>query len=193
MATLEIDGHHLTLEQVEGVAEGRIAEVRLAPAAAGALQTARRLIEDRVGRGERVYGVTTGFGRLAEVVIPADQRLALQRNLIRSHASGVGAPLDRAATRALMLLRANSLAHGHSGCSPGVVALLLDCLNAGVHPVVPEFGSVGASGDLVPLAHVALVLMGEGEAEHGGRVVAAADALHAAHLAPIELREKDGL
>ena len=193
MATLEIDGHHLTLEQVEGVAEGRIAEVRLAPAAAGALQTARRLIEDRVGRGECVYGVTTGFGRLAEVVIPADQRLALQRNLIRSHASGVGAPLDRAATRALMLLRANSLAHGHSGCSPGVVALLLDCLNAGVHPVVPEFGSVGASGDLVPLAHVALVLMGEGEAEHGGRVVAAADALHAAHLAPIELREKDGL
>jgi histidine ammonia-lyase len=193
VATLEIDGHHLTLEDVERVATGEIAEVRLAAAAAGALQTARRLIEDRVASGERVYGVTTGFGRLAEVVIPAAERAALQRNLIRSHASGVGAALDRAATRALMLLRANSLAHGHSGCSPEVVELLLDCLNAGVHPVVPEIGSVGASGDLVPLAHVALVLMGEGEAEHGGRVVPAADALHAAHLAPFALREKDGL
>jgi histidine ammonia-lyase len=193
MATLEIDGHHLKLEDVEHVARGEIAEVRLAPSAQGALQTARRLIEDRVAQGARVYGVTTGFGRLAEVVIGPDQRLALQRNLIRSHASGAGAALDRAATRALMLLRANTLAHGHSGCSPRVVELLLDCLNAGVHPVVPEFGSVGASGDLVPLAHLALVLIGEGEAEHGGRVVPAADALHAAHLAPIELQEKDGL
>jgi len=193
VATLEIDGHHLSLEDVERVATGQVAEVRLAPSARGALQTARRLIEDRVARGERVYGVTTGFGRLAEVVIPEEERAALQRNLIRSHASGVGAALDRPATRALMLLRANSLAHGHSGCSPEVVDLLLDCLNAGVHPVVPEYGSVGASGDLVPLAHVALVLMGEGEAEHGGRVVPAAEALHAAHLAPFELREKDGL
>jgi histidine ammonia-lyase len=193
VAALEIDGHHLTLEDVERVATGEIAEVRLAASAAGALQTARRLIEDRVASGERVYGVTTGFGRLAEVVIPAAERAALQRNLIRSHASGVGPALDRAATRALMLLRANSLAHGHSGCSPGVVELLLDCLNAGVHPVVPEIGSVGASGDLVPLAHVALVLMGEGDAEHGGRVVPAAEALHAAHLAPFALREKDGL
>ena len=193
MATLEIDGHHLLLEDVERVATGEVAEVRLAPSAKGALQTARRLIEDRVARGERVYGVTTGFGRLAEVVIPAAERAALQRNLIRSHSSGVGPALDRAATRALMLLRANSLAHGHSGCSPELVDLLLDCLNAGVHPVVPEFGSVGASGDLVPLSHVALVLMGEGEAEHGGRVVPAAEALHAAHLAPFELREKDGL
>jgi len=193
VATLEIDGHHLTLEDVERVATGEVAEVRLAPSARGALQTARRLIEDRVASGERVYGVTTGFGRLAEVVIPAQERAALQRNLIRSHSSGVGPALDRPATRALMLLRANSLAHGHSGCSPELVGLLLDCLNAGVHPVVPEFGSVGASGDLVPLAHVALVLMGEGEAEHGGRVVPAAEALHAAHLAPFELREKDGL
>ena len=193
MATLEIDGHHLALEDVERVATGEVAEVRLAPSARGALQTARRLIEDRVAHGERVYGVTTGFGRLAEVVIPEEERAALQRNLIRSHSSGVGPALDRPATRALMLLRANSLAHGHSGCSPEVVDLLLDCLNAGVHPVVPGYGSVGASGDLVPLAHVALVLMGEGEAEHGGRVVPAAEALHAAHLAPFELRDKDGL
>ncbi|HVM43732.1 MAG TPA: histidine ammonia-lyase [Gemmatimonadales bacterium] len=193
MAALEIDGHHLRLEDVERVATGEIAEVRLAAAARGALQTARRLVEDKVARGEPVYGVTTGFGRLAEVVIPAEQRVALQRNVIRSHASGAGAALDRAATRALMLLRANTLAHGHSGCSPAVVELLLDCLNAGVHPVVPEFGSVGASGDLVPLAHVGLALIGEGEVEHGGRVVPAAEALHAAHLAPVELKEKDGL
>ena len=193
MSALEIDGHHLRLEDVERVATGEIAEVRLAAAASGALQTARRLIEDRVARGERVYGVTTGFGRLGEVVIPAEQRRALQRNLVRSHASGAGPAVDRAATRALMLLRANTLAHGHSGCSPRVVELLLDCLNAGVHPVVPEFGSVGASGDLVPLAHVALVLIGEGEAEHGGRVVPGAEALHAAHLAPVALAEKDGL
>jgi len=193
VASLEIDGHHLRLEDVERVATGAIAEVRLAEVARGALQTARRLVEDKVARGERVYGVTTGFGRLAEVVIPAEQRLALQRNVIRSHASGAGAAVDRAATRALMLLRANALAHGHSGCSPAVVELLLDCLNAGVHPVVPEFGSVGASGDLVPLAHVGLALIGEGEVEHGGRVVPAAEALHAAHLAPVELKEKDGL
>ena len=190
---LEIDGHHLTLEDVERVARGEIGEVRLAPAALGALQTARRLVEDRIARGDRVYGVTTGFGRLAEVVIEPAQRRDLQRNLVRSHACGVGPAVDRAATRALMLLRANTLAHGHSGCSRAVVERLLDCLNAGVHPVVPAFGSVGASGDLVPLAHVALVLIGEGEAEHGGRVVPAAEALHAAHLAPVELAEKDGL
>ncbi len=191
--TLEIDGHHLTLEDAERVARGEIGTVRLAATAKGALQTARRLVEDTVARGERVYGVTTGFGRLAEVVIEAGQRVELQRNLIRSHASGIGAPLDRAATRAVMLLRANTLAHGHSGCSPRAVELLLDFLNAGIHPVVPEFGSVGASGDLVPLAHVALALTGEGQVEHGGRVVPAADALKAGRLAPLDVREKDGL
>ena len=192
-AILEIDGHHLTVEETEQVAHGAVAEVRLAASAKGALQTARRLVEDMVARGERVYGVTTGFGRLAEFVIPPEQRVELQRNLIRSHASGLGAPLDRTATRALMLLRANTLAHGHSGCSPRAVELLLDFLNAGIHPVVPEFGSVGASGDLVPLSHVALALMGEGQVEHDGRVGPAAQALAAAHLAPLDVREKDGL
>jgi histidine ammonia-lyase len=113
--------------------------------------------------------------------------------VIRSHASGVGAPLDRTATRALMLLRANTLAHGHSGCSPRAVELLLEFLNHGIHPVVPEFGSVGASGDLVPLAHVALALMGEGQVEHDGRVGSAGEALAAARLAPLDVREKDGL
>ncbi len=194
MATiLEIDGHHLTLEDTERVAHDATVEVRLGAAAKGALQTARRLVEDMVARGQRVYGVTTGFGRLAEVVIEPEQRVELQRNAIRSHACGVGAPLDRTATRALMLLRANTLAHGHSGCSPRAVELLIECLNGGIHPVVPEFGSVGASGDLVPLAHVALALMGEGQVEHGGRIVPAGEALAAAHLAPLDVREKDGL
>jgi len=194
MAThLEIDGHHLTLEDTDRVARGAAGEVRLAASAKGALVSARRLVEDMVAQGQRVYGVTTGFGRLAEVVIPPEQRVALQRNVIRSHASGLGAPLDRAATRALMLLRANTLAHGHSGCSPRAVELLLDFLNAGIHPVVPEFGSVGASGDLVPLSHVALALMGEGEVEHQGRTVPAAQALAAARLKALDVREKDGL
>ncbi len=190
---VEVDGHHLTLEDVARVADGAVAEVRLAPSAKGALVSARRLVEDRVAEGARVYGVTTGFGRLAEVVIAPEQRLALQRNVIVSHASGTGAPLDRAATRAMMLLRANTLAHGHSGCSPRAVELLIALLNAGIHPRVPEFGSVGASGDLVPLAHVALALMGQGDVEVRGRVLPAAEALAAARLAPLEVREKDGL
>ncbi|MBI4542656.1 MAG: aromatic amino acid lyase, partial [Gemmatimonadetes bacterium] len=192
-ATLVLDGHHLTLEDVARVAAGEVAEVTLAPAASAALALARRVVEARIAEGARVYGVTTGFGRLAEVLIPPEQRLALQRNVIVSHAAGCGAPLGRAETRALMLLRANSLAHGHSGCTVRCVELLLDFLNRGIHPVVPEFGSVGASGDLVPLAHVAVGLMGEGEVEMGGRVVPAKDALAAAGLPPLDVREKDGL
>ena len=183
-ALLEIDGHHLTLEDTERVARGEVTEVRLAASAKGALHSARRLVEDRIAQGVPVYGVTSGFGRLADMVIPPEQRIALQRNVIISHASGAGSPIDRPATRALMLLRANTLAHGHSGCSPRTVELLLECLNAGIHPVVPEFGSVGASGDLVPLAHVALALIGEGQVEYGGRIVAAADAQGDASLRP---------
>jgi histidine ammonia-lyase len=192
-ALLELDGHTLTLEDTERVARGEVTAVRLAASAKGALHSARRLVEDRIAQGQPVYGVTSGFGRLAEMVIPPEQRIALQRNVIVSHASGSGAAIDRPATRALMLLRANTLAHGHSGCSPRAVELLLEFLNTGIHPVVPEFGSVGASGDLVPLAHVALALIGEGEVEYGGRIVPAADALKAAGLARLEIREKDGL
>jgi histidine ammonia-lyase len=190
---LTLDGHSLSLADVGRVASGDEHDIRLAPAARAAILAARRVIDERVAAGERVYGVTTGFGRLAEVVIPADQRIALQVNVVRSHASGFGAPLPRDAVRALMLLRANTLAHGHSGCSVEAVELLLACLRAGLHPVVPEFGSVGASGDLVPLAHVALALLGEGAMESGGRVLPAAEALAGAGLAPLVLREKDGL
>jgi histidine ammonia-lyase len=190
---LLIDGRTLTLEDVARVARGEIQDVELSESARAALVAARELVERRVASGERVYGVTTGFGRLAEVVILPEERVRLQRNVIVSHAAGTGTPLDREATRALMLLRANTLAHGHSGCTLRCVELLLDALRHGIHPVVPEFGSVGASGDLVPLAHVALALLGEGEVEMNGRRVPAADALRAAGLPPLEVKEKDGL
>ena len=190
---LAIDGHALTLEDVARVAHGEVTDVVLAPRAREALAAARRVVEAHIAADQRVYGVTTGFGRLAEVVIPPGQRVALQRNVIVSHASGFGAPMPREVVRALLLLRANTLAHGHSGCSPRCVELLLDFLGRGIHPVVPEFGSVGASGDLVPLAHIALGLMGEGEVEVGGAVVPAARALAEAGLAPLEVREKDGI
>jgi len=191
-APVLLTGHDLTPVDVRRVAESD-APVALAPEGRAALARSRQVVEARIAAGEAVYGVTTGFGRLAEVVIPADQRVALQRNVVRSHASGFGAPSDRATVRAVMLLRANTLAHGHSGCTPGCVEHLVACLNAGVHPVVPEFGSVGASGDLVPLAHVALGMIGEGDVEFRSAVMPARAALAAAGLAPLELREKDGL
>jgi histidine ammonia-lyase len=190
---LALDGHTLTLDDVARVAAGAEPEVVLAPRARDAILAARRLVETKIAAGEPVYGVTTGFGRLADVVIPPEARLALQRNVIRSHACGFGDATPREAVRALVLLRANTLAHGHSGCTLEAVELLLALLNRGIHPVVPEFGSVGASGDLVPLAHVALALIGEGEVEVGGRVLPSAEALRAAGLVPLPVKEKDGL
>ncbi len=189
---LTLTGHSLTLDDVARVSHGG-EKVTLGDVARRALEAARRVVEERVAAGERVYGVTTGFGRLAEVVIPPADRILLQRNVIVSHAAGFGATLSREAVRALMLLRANTLAHGHSGCTVRCVELLCEMLNAGIHPVVPEFGSVGASGDLVPLAHVALCMLGDGDVEVGGRSVGAAEALRAAKLAPLEVKEKDGL
>jgi len=190
---LSIDGHSLTLEDVAHVAAGPGLQISLAADGRAALLASRKVIEDKVRAGERIYGVTTGFGRLAEVMIPVAERVALQVNVIRSHAAGFGEPLPREAVRALMLLRANTLAHGHSGCTMRCVELLIEFLNRGIHPVVPEFGSVGASGDLVPLAHVALALLGEGDVEHRGNRVSAADALKAEQLQPLQVREKDGL
>lgn len=153
-----------------------------------------RAFADRLVAEERVaYGVTTGFGKLAQMrIAPADVR-ALQRNLVLSHAVGVGEPLPTEVVRAMLLLRAQSLSFGYSGVRTEVVELLLACLARGVHPVVPSQGSVGASGDLAPLAHVALTLIGEGLAEHAGRVRPAADALAAAGLAPLVLEAKEGL
>lgn len=154
---------------------------------------ARAYVEALLEAGERIYGVTTGFGRLAEAVISPGQRSALQRNLVRSHAAGVGASLEASQVRALLLLRANALARGHSGCRVVVVERLLEFLNRGIHPVVPEAGSVGASGDLAPLAHVALALIGEGRVEVDGQVRAVAEVLEEVGLEPLELGAKEGL
>jgi histidine ammonia-lyase len=187
-----IDGQALTLAQLRAVADGTARAV-LAPAARRRMQGTRAVVDDIVARDAVVYGVTTGFGKLSEVAIPTDRLRALQVNLVRSHAAGVGAALPTREVRAMMLLRANVLARGHSGARAELVDLLLAMLDAGVHPVVPEQGSVGASGDLAPLSHLALVLIGEGEAEVRGTILSGAEALGSAGLAPVTLEPKEGL
>ena len=148
MSDVILDGRSLSLEDVRQVALGPETEVGLSEEAVARMADSRALIERLVSSGEPVYGVTTGFGRLADVTIPPDDRTTLQHNLVRSHASGMGDAVDREAVRALMVLRANALARGHSGCRVVLVERLLELLNSGIHPRVPEFGSVGASGDL---------------------------------------------
>jgi len=182
----------LTLDDLEGVARfGR--PVVLAPQAQEAVARARAVVENVVALGSVVYGVTTGFGNFADVVIPHDRLMELQLNLVRSHAAGVGEPLDQTETRALMLLRANVLAKGFSGIRPQTLELLVEMINRGVHPVVPGQGSVGASGDLAPLAHLALALVGEGRCHYRGKEVPSDDALAAAGLTPTTLEAKEGL
>lgn len=190
-ATVLLDGETLTLADVEAVARG--ARVEVAAEARTRVERSRAVVEAAVASGRPVYGVNTGFGRLADVAVPPERIEELQVNLIRSHACGVGAPLSREDTRAVTLLRANVLAKGFSGVRPAVVDLLAEMLNRGVHPVIPEEGSVGASGDLAPLSHLALVLIGEGEAELGGEVMPGAEALRRAGLEPISLKAKEGL
>jgi len=157
---------------------------------------ARAVVDEVVAGGDRapaVYGVNTGFGALAEVRISADQVVRLQQNLVRSHASGVGSPLAREAVRGMMLLRAAVLATGRSGARAICCERLCEMLDAGVHPVIPARGSVGASGDLAPLAHLALGMIGEGLAEYRGETMPAADALRSAGIAPLVLEAKEGL
>ncbi|HKP10914.1 MAG TPA: histidine ammonia-lyase, partial [Blastocatellia bacterium] len=146
-----------------------------------------------VESGEVVYGINTGFGKLADVSIPYDQLRDLQINLVRSHACGIGEPLGDGVVRAMILQRANVLAKGHSGCRAEVIDTLVAMLNAGVHPVIPSRGSVGASGDLAPLAHLALVVIGEGEANYQGRRMAGGEAMRRAGIAPLTLEAKEGL
>ncbi len=188
-----LDGRTLSLEDVERVARDPQVKVGLGRDARSRMKASRDYIERKVASGERVYGVTTGFGRLADVVIEPGQRTELQHNLVRSHASGMGEALDRAAVRTIMVLRANALARGHSGCRVEVVERLLELLNRGIHPRVPRYGSVGASGDLAPLAHVALGILGEGRAERDGVEVVTADLLAAEGLEPFHLEAKEGL
>jgi histidine ammonia-lyase len=192
MDALILDGQPLTLAEIEAVSLTR-RPVAVAPSVLVRVAQSRALIEDILAAGETVYGVNTGFGKLSDVRIPAGSLAQLQTNLVRSHAGGVGQPLSEAESRAMLLLRANVLAKGFSGCRPALVELLVAFLNVGVHPVIPEKGSVGASGDLAPLAHLALVVTGEGEAFYRGERMAGGEALKLAGLQPIELAAKEGL
>lgn len=192
MSLLLLDGERLTLNDVERVA--RHGEtVALDPAARPKVEAARRVIEAALAVERPIYGVSTGFGPLSDVFVGAADREALQRNLLRSHAIGIGDPIGEAKTRATILLRANVLAKGYSGVRPEIIDLLCELLNRGVHPIIPERGSVGASGDLAPLAHLALVLIGEGEARYHGERLPGAEALRRAGLAPVTLKAKEGL
>ena len=187
-----LTGADLTVADVEAVARHG-ARASLDVHARERMQEARDVIEALVAEGAVVYGVTTGFGALASTTIPPEDADRLQEHLLMSHAAGVGQPLPREVVRAMLLLRANTLALGHSGCRPAVVDRLLAFLDAGIHPVVPEQGSVGASGDLAPLAHLALPLIGRGQVEVGGSVVPALIALREAGLEPLDLGPKEGL
>jgi histidine ammonia-lyase len=187
-----IDGDHLTLEQLNAVAREN-AIVHLAPGVSEKMQTSRAVIDEILKSGRVVYGVNTGFGKLSEVRIPREQVNELQLNLIRSHSAGVGDPYSEEATRAIMLLRVNVLAKGNSGIRAEVVELLLEMLNHKVHPVIPSKGSVGASGDLAPLSHLSLVLVGEGLARVHGRILPGDEALKQAELQPVVLQAKEGL
>jgi histidine ammonia-lyase len=192
MNALKLNGNDLTLEDLSEVAYQR-RPVLLEADARVAVERARELVDELVAGEGVAYAITTGVGKLSDVRIPPDQIRQLQLNLVRSHAVGVGTPLTEAETRAMMLLRANSLAKGHSGVRPIVIDSLCDLLNRGVHPVVPSQGSVGASGDLAPLAHLALTLIGEGEAVWEGKRMASAEALKRAGIQPLRLEAKEAI
>jgi histidine ammonia-lyase len=189
---LELDGQALTLEEVAAVAlcEER---VTLTPSARARMERAREVVGKIIAEGRTVYGVNTGFGKLSEVHIEPSELRELQLNLVRSHACGVGQPLSSTETRAMLLLRANVLALGYSGARPLICETLVRMLERGVHPLIPEKGSVGASGDLAPLAHLALVVIGEGEAVYQGESLSGAEAMRRAGIEPVRLEVKEGL
>ncbi|MCC6243118.1 MAG: histidine ammonia-lyase [Gemmatimonadaceae bacterium] len=192
---LALDGRTLRIRDVLAVADERL-PVTLDATARARMATTRAVVDAAVARGVPVYGINTGFGKMSEITIADHQLTALQRNLVRSHAAGVGDALPEREVRAMMLLRANVLATGYAGARADVVDALLAMLNAGVWPVVPEQGSVGASGDLAPLAHLALALMGEGRAHTSSSPQSATDAasaLASAGLTPVTLAAKEGL
>jgi histidine ammonia-lyase len=189
---IRIDGKTLTIDQVVDVAR-HAAPVGLADGARPGIAASRALVEQIVAEGQAVYGITTGVGELAQTVISADQIVEMQRNLIRSHAVGVGQPLDDDVVRAMILLRANALAKGLSGVREELISFLIELLNRNVIPRIPAQGSVGASGDLAPLAHLALVVIGEGECMVAGQRTPAADVLAQVGLEPLTLEPKEGL
>jgi histidine ammonia-lyase len=189
---MELNGQPLSLNDIAAVAL-QYEPVHIANAAHARIQASRKVIEEISTRDVPVYGVNTGFGRLADIRIDPDELRQLQVNLVRSHACGIGKPLSEPEVRAMMLLRANVLALGFSGIRMDVIEMLCKMLNHRLRPVIPEKGSVGASGDLAPLAHLALTLIGEGEVYLDGRRVTGAEALKAAGIRPVELQAKEGL
>ncbi|MGZ4210790.1 MAG: histidine ammonia-lyase [Actinomycetota bacterium] len=188
-----LTGEPFSIDSVVRVARGG-ENVEVGDGVAARMAPARALVEDVIARGEVVYGITTGFGALAQVHIEPDRVIELQHAIVRSHAAGAGDPIDEEIVRGMMLLRARTLAAGHAGARPEVVERIAAMLNARITPVVPARGSVGASGDLAPLAHCALALIGEGEVFYGGRRMAVAEALKAARIEPsFRLAAKEGL
>jgi histidine ammonia-lyase len=187
-----IDGESLTVEEVVAASRGG-AQVEIPQEVEEKVNRSRQVLEEFVRKRKVVYGVTTGFGALGNVIVPSEHIRELQSNLIRSHSAGVGKPLDRDATRALLLLRANTLAKGNSGIKLKTLETLVAMINEGVHPIIPEKGSVSASGDLAPLSHMTLVIMGEGEAEFEGKTMSGEDALKKGGISPVRLDSKEGL
>src|SRR5437762_1585028 len=189
---MELNGQALTLTAIATVALDGDA-VEISSLARPRILASRKVVEEIIARDAVVYGVTTGFGKLSDVRIPREALSELQLNLVRSHACGIGEPLSERDVRVMLLLRANVLTLGFSGIRPEIIAMLCEMLNCRVHPVVPEKGSVGASGDLAPLAHLALTLIGEGEAFVDGERMESSEALRRANLRPVHLEAKEGL
>ncbi len=192
MRTIILDGNSLTIEDVVNVARNNY-QVKLSESAIGQIEKSRNYVENLCENEKVVYGITTGFGKFSDVSISKEDTKALQRNLIISHACGVGNPFSEDITRAIMLLRANNLSKGYSGISMLTLTTLIEMINKGVHPVIPEKGSLGASGDLAPLAHMVLPLIGEGEAYYQGELMSGREAMNKAGLTPVELTAKEGL
>lgn len=195
MKEIVIDGESLTFEEVVAIANGKPNEPRviLSNVAKGRVNACARAVDRLLEKGEIAYGITTGFGAFKDKIIGREQVELLQRNIVLSHAVGVGKPFNTATVRAIMLIRANTLARGYSGIRLETLELILEFLNHGVHPIIPEKGSLGASGDLAPLAHFACVLIGEGLAEFEGEISPGAAALCKAGLDAVRLKAKEGL
>ena len=195
MSVIILDGESLTFEQVIAIAYGAASSPRvvLSEKAKAQVNRSANAVQLLLERGEIAYGITTGFGAFKDKIISREAVELLQRNIVVSHAVGVGKPFDIPSTRAIILIRANTLARGFSGIRLETLELLLEFLNLGVHPIIPEKGSLGASGDLAPLAHMACALIGEGEVEFAGEILSAKQALEKANLQPVILAAKEGL
>ena len=189
---ITLTGNSLTLKEVEAVLYGS-EEIEIAPESWGKVDASRRVVETIVAEERLVYGITTGFGKFSDVLIKSEYVEELQLNLIHSHACGVGEKFPEMVSRAMLLLRANTLLKGFSGVRRELIEMLVKMLNARIHPVIPQQGSLGASGDLIPLAHLALALLGEGEVAYRGKICSAIEALNTEGIKPLVLQAKEGL